>query len=183
LIKIVPMRNHALIKQIERWDILLFKKIFNLHGNRFLDLFMAVASHIGNGYLYPIVGVLIAIVDSTALKMLISLAVLSFVIELSVYGIIKLNFKRTRPCDLIEGVHNLTSIQDRFSFPSGHAAAAFLMATVLRFLYPQLTIPLYLIACAIGISRIYNGLHFPSDVLVGTLLGYLSAKVAILILF
>lgn len=144
---------------------------------------MAFISHIGNGYLYPIVGIFVSIIDFAATKMLFPVALTSFAIELSIYGVVKLKFRRTRPCNLIEGVRNLTKMQDRFSFPSGHAAAAFLMATVLRYYYPPLTIPLYLIASAIGISRIYNGLHFPSDVLVGGILGFISAKLAILILF
>jgi len=177
------MKDHPLIKQIERADIFLFRKIFDLHGRRFLDRLMAFASHIGNGYLYPIVGVFVTVLDFATTKRLVPVAITSFAIELSIYGVIKLRFKRTRPCDLIEGVRNLTNIQDRFSFPSGHSAAAFLMATVLHFFYPQWAIAFYLIAAAIAVSRIYNGLHFPSDVLVGALLGFISAKLSILILF
>jgi len=177
------MRRFIFIQRIEKIDIFLFQKIFNWHGRRFLDRLMAFVSHIGNGYLYPIVGVFVSIIDFAATKMLFPVALTSFAIELSIYGVVKLKFRRTRPCNLIEGVRNLTKMQDKFSFPSGHAAAAFLMATVLRYYYPHLTIPLYLIASAIGISRIYNGLHFPSDVLVGGILGFISAKLAIVIFF
>lgn len=177
------MRNTIFIRRIQKVDVLIFKKIFDWHGKRSLDGFMAVMSHIGNGYLYPIIGVFVTMFDFAATKMLFPVALTSFAIELPLYGVIKLKFKRTRPCDLIAGVRNLTKMQDRFSFPSGHTAAAFLMATVLRVFYPQLTIPLYLSSAAIGVSRIYNGLHFPSDVIVGGILGFISAKLSILLLF
>lgn len=177
------MRRFIFLQRIEKADIFLFQKIFNWHGRRFLDRVMAFASHIGNGYLYPVVGVFVSVIDFAATKMLFPAALTSFAIELSIYGVVKLKFRRTRPCDLIEGVRNLTKMQDQFSFPSGHTAAAFLMATLLAYYYPHLSIPLYLIASAIGLSRIYNGLHFPSDVLVGGALGLVSAKLAIALLF
>jgi undecaprenyl-diphosphatase len=177
------MKNWKIVKTIEKVDILLFQKIFNWHGRRSLDRVMAFFSYIGNGYLYPIVGVFVTLVDSAATKMLFPVALTSFAIDLSVYGVVKLKFRRTRPCNRIPGVKNLTKMQDRFSFPSGHTAAAFLMATVLRFFYPHLTVPLYLSSSAIGVSRIYNGLHFPSDVLFGGLLGFLSARVSLLLFF
>lgn len=71
---------------------------------------------------------------------------------------------------------------DQFSFPSGHAAGAFMMATVLNHFYPFLMIPCYAIASIIGVSRVYNGVHYPSDVMAGSALGIFSARIGILII-
>jgi len=57
------------------------------------------------------------------------------------------------------------------SFPSGHAATSFAGATVLGLLLPRFRVPLYVLAVLIAWSRLYVGVHFPSDVLVGAVLG------------
>jgi undecaprenyl-diphosphatase len=58
-----------------------------------------------------------------------------------------------------------------YSLPSGHAATSFAAATVLARFRPDLAVPLYVLAAAIAWSRVYVGVHYPSDVLVGALLG------------
>jgi len=76
--------------------------------------------------------------------------------------------RRRRPLE--EKVAGLNS-----SFPSGHTGNAFALATVLSNQYPRLRIPLYLGATLVGISRIYLGRHYPSDVLVGAAIGTFTA--------
>jgi undecaprenyl-diphosphatase len=57
------------------------------------------------------------------------------------------------------------------SFPSGHAATSFAAATTLSFAFPRLAPPLFLLAGAIGFSRVYVGVHYPLDVIAGAALG------------
>jgi undecaprenyl-diphosphatase len=61
------------------------------------------------------------------------------------------------------------------SFPSGHAATSFACATVLSYYAPRYRVPFFALASLIALSRIYNGMHYPSDVLAGALLGVLIA--------
>jgi len=63
------------------------------------------------------------------------------------------------------------------SFPSGHATYAFMMATLLAYWFPRYWIVFYVIAGFIGWTRIYLGLHYPTDIFVGALLGYGITKV------
>ena len=58
------------------------------------------------------------------------------------------------------------------SFPSGHALYAFMMATVLATWFPRYRIIFYIAAGFIGWTRIYLGVHYPTDVIAGGLLGY-----------
>jgi undecaprenyl-diphosphatase len=58
------------------------------------------------------------------------------------------------------------------SFPSAHSAYAFMMATLLAYWFPRYRIIFFPIAGLIGWTRIYLGLHYPTDVMVGGILGY-----------
>jgi undecaprenyl-diphosphatase len=57
------------------------------------------------------------------------------------------------------------------SFPSGHAATSFACASMLSALSPRLRLPAYALAVLIAFSRLYNGVHYPLDVLGGAVLG------------
>lgn len=65
---------------------------------------------------------------------------------------------------------------DNESFPSGHTTGAFAVATVLSEQYPDYTPYFYTYATLMGVSRVYTGVHYPSDVLAGAALGYLIGK-------
>ena len=86
--------------------------------------------------------------------------------------------KRPRPYAALTGVHtgHLDSA-DKYSMPSGHTTAAFALATALTLRYPKpyVYIPAYAWAVVVGYGRMYWGLHYPSDVLAGALLGTASA--------
>lgn len=66
------------------------------------------------------------------------------------------------------------------SFPSAHAALAFMMATLLAYWFPRYRILFYIAAGFIGWTRIYLGLHYPTDIFVGALLGYGGTRVFLL---
>ena len=64
-----------------------------------------------------------------------------------------------------------------YSFPSGHTSAAFCTATSLSLLFPKwyVIVPSYLYAATVGYARMYQGVHYPSDVLAGAVVGAGSA--------
>ena len=65
----------------------------------------------------------------------------------------------------------------RSSFPSGHTAQAFFFLGIL-WAYKRLRGPLFIAACLVGFSRLYVGVHYPSDVLIGGIFGFLTASAA-----
>ena len=71
--------------------------------------------------------------------------------------------------------HQLGPPTSSYSFPSGHAATSFACATVLSALAPRWRVPFFVLATMIALSRLYNGVHYPTDVVAGALLGVFVA--------
>ena len=90
--------------------------------------------------------------------------------------ILKPFFERIRPSHLnLDGINLLVSKGGKWSMPSNHAANIFSLATVLSYFYISFKPSLYLLAIIIAFSRVYVGVHFPGDVIVGGLIGYFIA--------
>jgi undecaprenyl-diphosphatase len=78
---------------------------------------------------------------------------------------------RARPFEAIPRMDPLIGATVGQSMPSGHAATSFAGAVILTYLLPRGAPLFFLLAAAIAFSRVYVGVHFMSDVLVGALLG------------
>jgi undecaprenyl-diphosphatase len=78
---------------------------------------------------------------------------------------------RARPPVVYPEPEALVRVPHQAAFPSGHAATAFACATVIAWAAPRLRIPAFVLAAAIAWSRVYVGVHWPLDVLGGTVLG------------
>jgi len=98
------------------------------------------------------------------------------------YGL-KFLFQRQRPLFVLEMASKLSKGPGEIldpSFPSAHSAYAFMMATLLSGWFPRYRIIFFVIAGFIGWTRIYLGLHYTTDVIVGGLLGYGITKLLLL---
>ncbi len=90
--------------------------------------------------------------------------------------ILKYSVNRERPFDKYPGIIKLSSAGSP-SFPSGHTSDAFALATSLSFSYPKwyVIVPAYSWSCVVAFSRMDLGVHYPSDVLAGAVIGAGSA--------
>jgi undecaprenyl-diphosphatase len=88
-----------------------------------------------------------------------------YLADVLAYGI-KLAVGRPRP-----GLDPLVRLPTDPSFPSGHAATSFAGATMLAAFAPRYRIVFFVLAAGIAFSRVYVGVHWPFDVLAGSLLG------------
>lgn len=134
-----------------------------------------VASWTGNGPLYPLLAASLFLVGSEFAGAFLAAAGIGFLIERPIYWTVKNLVKRDRPFRVLENVCKRIEPPDRFSFPSGHTAAAFLVATTLSSFDLSLAIPALLWAMSVGFSRVYLRVHFPGDVMAGAVLGISSA--------
>lgn len=102
----------------------------------------------------------------------------SEILAYSIGYIVKESVRRDRPYETLTDVHtNHLDSADPYSFPSGHTTGAFALATLLTLRYPkpEVYIPAFAWAGLVGYGRIYFGLHYPSDVLAGAMIGAASA--------
>lgn len=105
---------------------------------------------------------------------IVALAVAAAALLLSdlAVDLLKETIKRPRPCDVLDGVRLLVACPETFSMPSGHAAGIFAFtAPFYFFTRDRLRHALLAIAVLVSLSRPYAGVHYPSDVVLGALLG------------
>ena len=90
------------------------------------------------------------------------------------FQIIKPWVGRIRPShEFYEYINLLVSKGGKYSFPSNHAANSFVFATVLSYFYDKNRISLYILASTIAFSRVYVGVHYPLDIIFGSIIGYI----------
>jgi membrane-associated phospholipid phosphatase len=113
--------------------------------------------------------------DSTIKKQAIFIGQ-TFLVSAFITTALKHTVKRERPFDTYSDIEKLTSAPG-YSFPSGHTSLAFATATSLSMAYPKWYViaPSFVWASAVGYSRMHLGVHYPSDVLAGAIIGSGSA--------
>jgi len=162
-------------------DQRLIYSLFDWRRKRLFDRFFFNISRSANGPLYGIVGTLFLVIHDAVTIHLLVAGTFGFMVELSLYKLIKNTIQRPRPCDESERIQFVVAPPDKFSFPSGHTAAAFLMAILISSGFPQLQVWLFAWAGLVGISRVYLGVHYPTDVMMGAILGIGSATAGLVL--
>jgi len=96
-------------------------------------------------------------------------------------NLLKHLFARPRPCHTLRDIRLLVGCGGSFSMPSNHAVNAFAFAAAFSHFFRRTALPMFTIAILIGVSRVYVGVHYPSDVVVGASLGGMVAGLAIIL--
>ena len=142
----------------------------------FLNPVMIFITSIGNyAFVWIVISVSLVIPQKTRKIGIMSLVALlvSFLLN---NLILKDVVGRIRPYEVISGLELLVNPATDLSFPSGHAGNSFAVAVVLFQKLPRkYGIPALVLASLIGISRLYIGIHYPTDVLAGAVIGTLIA--------
>ncbi|HOV63076.1 MAG TPA: phosphatase PAP2 family protein [Spirochaetia bacterium] len=170
-----------ILSGIAQIDAAFCVRIYLLSGKRALDSFFYAISRAGDGYLYGLAGLVLALSFPERASQILLAGGTAFAFELSLYKLLKNTIKRVRPCEAIAFITNRIAPPDTFSFPSGHTAAATVMTVILGAFFPVLIAPMVIYSFLVGFSRVYNGVHYPGDVIAGAALGFGSAELALLI--
>lgn len=136
-------------------------------------------THLGNSGILWIGLTLLMIAFRRTRRVGVTSAV-SIVISFTVANLIlKPLVARTRPYEFIEALETIIELQPDKSFPSGHATNAFACAWVMfRMMDRRWGVPPLILAIVICLTRLYVGVHYPTDVLAGILVGIASAEIA-----
>ena len=107
-------------------------------------------------------------------QMVLVALVSAFFSRFFITDLIRFFYDRPRPFETMD-IYQLVAHGAGSSFPSGHAAFFFALATGVFIYYRKWGILFYLFALAMGISRVIAGIHWPSDILGGAVIGIASA--------
>lgn len=128
-------------------------------------------SRLGDGIFWYALMLLLPIVNGSAAWPTVVRMLAAGLIGLTLYKWLKQKTSRPRPCEVYAAISAGTPPLDRFSFPSGHTLHAASLSIVCANGFPELASLVYPFALAVALSRPILGLHYPSDVLAGALLG------------
>lgn len=163
-------------------DITIFRAINSLAGqSKFWDGFWIFATNY-LPYVLAIMAFIALLVWKSGLKEKVKAAGIFLaaggISYLSVLAFFNNIWPRLRPFDALQGVIELVP-ESGFSFPSKHALLAFLLATYVYGYNKRLGVALYVLASFVAISRVVVGVHYPSDVLGGIVIGILVGWAAV----
>ena len=98
-----------------------------------------------------------------------------WIVSLAYLANIAMKYVVRRPRPVLEHLPPLSSTVTSLSYPSAHSTTSFAAARVLSAGLPA--VPLYTCAAAMAVSRVYAGVHYPSDIAAGSVLGTSLAEV------
>ncbi|HKQ18141.1 MAG TPA: phosphatase PAP2 family protein [Candidatus Eisenbacteria bacterium] len=170
-----PLRHPA--AALGAFDAALFLRVNNLLLGTFADRVLTATSrvmHYGEGWGIVVLALVLADVK-TGLRAAIEILPVLWLTMLTVNFPLKKFFRRRRPFLAFVKARVLGPRPKDFSLPSGHSAAAFAGALLLTTHVPALGPLFYAIALIVAVSRVYLGVHYPSDVVLGAAAGTLLA--------
>ena len=147
--------------------------------NPILDNIMIFITSLGNGGMIWIAATIALLIPKKTRKAGVVSAVVLLGSLIINNNIVKNIVQRPRPFVTFTDLQIIIPTPSEFSFPSGHTSSSFAAAAVFyRHLPKKLGIPSVILAGLIGFSRLYVGVHYPTDVIAGVLMGILLSYLA-----
>ena len=155
----------------KKFDDYLIGLINDRIKNDFLDKFMYRVTDLGGAIFSTVFSFVLLLLGNNTIRLIGLEALVVLALSQIVVHSLKVLLSRERPYTIIKQLNTFGINLKDYSFPSGHTTASFSIATVLALNIPNIFVITYLIATIIGVSRIYLGVHYPTDVLAGIILG------------
>lgn len=166
---------YRVAERIRGGDIFTFYWINQAFRSSFYDWIMPKITHIG-GVTSSVLFSLILLINKTSFwhQMGVHLAT-SLIFSHLIVNLIKRFVRRRRPYQTLDGVSTGTKLLKDASFPPGHSTAVFCMATVFSTAIPSFVLIFYSFAVIVAFSRVYLGMHYPSDITIGAGIGIITS--------
>lgn len=165
------------IAALEAFDAALFLRVNRLTFGSVPDRALTLASkymHYGEGWILVLIAMMVQDLRH-GLRVAVEVLPVLWLTLLTVNLPLKRVFRRRRPFLAFVKARVLGPRPQDFSLPSGHAAAGFAGAFLLSLHAPAFAPLFYAIAIVVGLSRVYLGVHYPSDVVIGAAAGTILA--------
>ncbi|OIO17709.1 MAG: phosphatase PAP2 family protein [Ignavibacteria bacterium CG_4_8_14_3_um_filter_37_9] len=162
-----------MIEALNQLDLFMFYFFNHTLSTGILDSFFSFITNVRYWFPVYIIALLYLVIKGGRKGRIAAVFVLLLVATTDQLGakVIKELFQRLRPCNALPDVLTPLGCTGTFSFPSNHALNNFAVAFFFLWIYPKAKWYLITVASLIAISRVYLGLHYPSDILGGAVLG------------
>jgi undecaprenyl-diphosphatase len=160
---------------IQRGDIAVFYMINHRVKCRLLDFLMPTITHLGCAAFtigLAVAALILGIGSEQNIGWNISM---SLAFSHLLIHVIKKIVHRPRPNTALSQVNTFCISLYDYSFPSGHTTAAFSVAASIAAVFPEMGLYVMTLAGCVGISRVYLGVHYPTDIIIGALIGTFAA--------
>lgn len=156
-------------------DVFFFYVINHTLSNPVFDKFFPFITDVKNWYIAYIILWLVAIFKGGRIGKISAIGIIILIVlsdQLSSH-LLKPLFERVRPCNALPDVNILINCTHSYSLPSSHAVNNFAAAIFFTRLFPKFKWTFIIVATLAALSRPYVGVHYPSDIIVGAMIGSL----------
>lgn len=163
--------SHFYISHVTAYEVSLMERFCSLRSFPWVTWIFKTFSRLGDGSLWVATGIFLLAFNDDHLRMVAFSATIAVALSVLLFMCVKNLIGRQRPYESWNVLTCLMAPPDKFSFPSGHTMTAFAVWGALFIGTPALSYAYLAVAILIGLSRVFLGLHYPTDVLVGAVLG------------
>src|SRR5690242_21014930 len=172
------MATHgSLLARFDHAEYRLCRRLNRGVEHAWVRVLFRTASRLGDGVIWYAVMLALPVLYGAEGFRVALIMLASGAVGLGVYKLLKRTFVRERPFIRHAGISLAGAPLDRYSFPSGHTLHAVAFTWQGCAAFPELGVVLVPLALAIAASRVVLGLHYPTDVLVGALIGAASGAI------
>lgn len=165
----------GIMRAVSTSDITMFFYVNQSLHCRVLDRVMPYFTFFGGATFTLMTTFLLILLGKGYLRMVAVYGFMALAISFIIGYMLKKFFRRIRPYKVLPDARSGSQQLIDYSFPSGHTAAGFSLAVNYANAYPTIGLLIIFLAVMVGLSRIYLGQHYPTDVFAGAALGTLTA--------
>jgi len=177
----MPIRLQTYLQRMHQLDSNMCVAVNHTSQFKLIRNSFRIVSRLGDGvFWYGLMTAILCLQGVAALTPVLHMAIVGL-LGTVLYKWLKGKTLRPRPYEVRQEITLAGMPLDKFSFPSGHTLHAVIFSTIALHYYPQLAIILVPFTLLVALSRVVLGLHYPSDVLAGALIGAALAGLSFLL--